>query len=161
MKRSFLLIITVFSISLFGCQNLRDSSTPATNIAMKTHSIYLAVNGPLMRGLDFNKNLTDVKAEFVREVKTKNVYKMYSINDIHPAMYKVNEGGNEITVEIWEIDSEGLVSVLRNEPEGLCMGKIELNNGEVILGVLGEEIICDGMKEITTYGGWREYINSI
>jgi len=158
MKRRFLPVIAVFSLGLFGCQNLKNASIPPTNIDTKKHSVHLAVNGPLMRGFDFNKNLTDVNAEFIREAKTKSVYKMYSISDIHPAMYKVSEGGNELTVEIWAFDSEGLVSVLRKEPEGLCIGKIELSNGEVVLGVLGEEIICNGMKEITEYGGWREYM---
>jgi hypothetical protein len=120
--------------------------------------VELAVNGGLMRGFEFNKNLTEVNAVFIREAKTRSVYRMFSINDVHPAMYKVNEGGNEISVEIWDIDEKGLVSVLENEPEGLCVGKIELNDGSVLLGVLGEEIICKGMKEITEYGGWKEYL---
>ena len=161
MKRWVLPVIAVFSLGFFGCQNLQDKSAPATNLEMNKHATHLAVNGPLMRGFDFNKNLTDVNAEFIREAKTKNVYKLYSIDDVHPAMYKVNEAGNEITVEMWKIDSEGLVSVLRKEPEGLCIGKIELNDGEVVLGVLGAEIMCKGMKEITEYGGWREYVNTV
>ena len=120
----------------------------------------LAVNGTLMRGLELNQNLIDAGAEFVKEAKTKGEYRLFSINDEHPAMYKVKEGGNEIKVEIWEIGDKGLVDVLQKEPAGLCIGKIELNDGSILLGVLGEEIICKGMKEITEHGGWKEYIKT-
>jgi len=129
-------------------------------VGKRKERMKLAVNGSLMRGLKLNKNLIDAGASFVKEDKTKGVYRLFSINDVHPAMYKVKENGNEISVEIWEIDKEGLVSVLEKEPEGLCIGKIQLKDGSVLLGVLGEEVICKGMKEITEYGGWKEYLEA-
>ena len=118
----------------------------------------LAVNGTLMRGLELNENLGEVGAVFLEDAKTLSVYRLFSIDDRHPAMFRVTDGGNEISVEIWDIDESGLVSVLRKEPAGLCIGKVELNIGRLVLGVLGEEILCNGMKEITDFGGWREYI---
>ena len=121
----------------------------------------LAVNGTLMKGLELNGNLINAGAVFVEETKTKSIYRLFSIDDRHPAMYRVTEGGNEIAVEIWEINDSGLVSVLEKEPSGLCIGKVELNDGRRILGVIGEEILCAGMKEITGYGGWREYIRIV
>ena len=120
----------------------------------------LAVNGTLMRGLELNENLLEVGAVFLEDAKTQGIYRLFSIDDRHPAMFRVTEGGNEISVEIWDIDESGLVSVLRKEPAGLCIGKVELNNGRLVLGVLGEEILCNGMKEITEFGGWREYIQA-
>jgi len=121
--------------------------------------IQLAVNGTLMRGLELNKNLLEVGAKFIREAKTKKCYKLFSINDIHPAMYREdNGGGNEISLEIWELDGDGLVSVLINEPPGLCVGKVQLDDGTTVLGVLGESYIFKDQKEITSFGGWKEYI---
>lgn len=119
----------------------------------------LAVNGTLMLGLELNKNLIEVGAVFLEEAKTRGIYRLYSINDRHPAMYRVSDDGAEISVEIWDIDDAGLISVLTKEPPGLCIGKVELNDGRLILGVLGEEILCKEMREITEYGGWREYIS--
>ena len=121
--------------------------------------IELAVNGTLMRGLALNKNLVAVGARFVREAKTKNEYRLFSIDDIHPAMYRDSHGdGNEISVEVWEMDGDGLASVLLHEPPGLCVGKVELNDGTTLLGVLGEHSIFRNQKEITRFGGWREYL---
>ena len=118
----------------------------------------LAVNGTLMRGLELNGNLLAVGAKFVREDRTAAVYRLYSIDDRHPAMLRVDQGGAEIALELWEIGSDGLVDVLEREPAGLCIGRVFLNDGSTVLGVLGEPLLCQGMKEITGYGGWRDYL---
>ena len=44
------------------------------------------------------------------------------------------------------------------EPPGLCIGKVRLADGDETLGVLGEPILCEGQREITTFGGWRAYV---
>jgi len=121
--------------------------------------IFLAVNGSLMRGLALNHNLVDARAQFVRETKTCSNYRLWSINDSYPAMLRDDVEGTKIDLEIWEIPLEGLLDVLKREPSGLCMGKIELQGGEWIFGILGEPYLCEGKKEITTWGGWRKYLN--
>jgi hypothetical protein len=35
-----------------------------------------------------------------------------------------------------------------------------LADGSEALGVLGETILCEGQKEITSFGGWRAYVAS-
>jgi len=123
--------------------------------------VHLAVNGTLMRGLDLNKNLLWVHATFVREALTEPTYRLWSIQDRHPAMQRVIEGGTAIAVEVWAVPLKGLATLLKLEPPGLCIGKVRLADGEEVLGVLGEAILCEGQKDITAWGGWRAYINSI
>ncbi|PPS45827.1 glutamyl-tRNA amidotransferase [Chroococcidiopsis sp. TS-821] len=120
--------------------------------------LLLAVNGTLMRGLELNPNLLAVNATFVREAKTAPVYRLWSINDKHPAMLRVANGGSAIALEIWQIPPSGLVQVLLQEPPGLCIGKVALEDGSEVLGVLGEPILCENQREITSWGGWRNYI---
>ena len=120
----------------------------------------LAVNGTLMRGLALNGNLLAAGATFVREARTAPVYRLWSIGDRHPAMVRVSMGGAAIAVEIWAIPAPGLTSILRQEPPGLCIGKVQLDDGSEVLGVLGESILCEGQREITAYGGWRAYVTS-
>jgi hypothetical protein len=36
-----------------------------------------------------------------------------------------------------------------NEPPGLCIGKVRLEDGSIILGVLGEPALVEGHREIT------------
>ncbi|MBF2027768.1 MAG: glutamyl-tRNA amidotransferase [Oscillatoriales cyanobacterium C42_A2020_001] len=120
--------------------------------------VHLAVNGTLMRGLELNGNMHQVNATFVREALTEPTYRLWSISDRHPAMQRVAHNGREIVVEIWAVPVEGFATLLRLEPPGLCIGKVKLADGEEVLGVLGEAILCEGQKDITAYGGWRAYI---
>lgn len=122
--------------------------------------VNLAVNGTLMRGLALNPNLVGIGATFLREAMTDSAYRLWSIGDVHPAMVRVQKGGVAITVELWQVPSAGLGTLLWQEPPGLSIGKVRLDDGEVVLGVLGEPILCEHQLEITKWGGWRAYMDS-
>ena len=122
--------------------------------------IDFAVNGTLMRGLELNGNLQKVGAVFVREDVTAPMYRLWTIVDRHPAMLRVSENGQAIALEIWSVTPDALGAILLSEPAGLCIGKIVLADGQEVLGVLGEPFLCEGQKEITSYGGWRAYTSS-
>jgi hypothetical protein len=123
------------------------------------NGVLLAVNGTLMRGLKLNHNMVAAKATFVRETMTEPAYRLWTINDEHPAMLRVTDGtGVKVAVEVWSVPSVGLADILLNEPPGLCIGKVRLEDGSVVLGVLGEPALVEGHQEITAYGGWRSYI---
>lgn len=122
--------------------------------------VLLAVNGTLMRGLELNPNLLEVGATFVRESATEPAYRLWSINDRHPAMVRVKSGGVAVAVEVWAVPPAGLASILLKEPPGLSIGKVILADGSEVLGVLGETILCEGQKEITSFGGWQAYTQS-
>jgi len=121
-------------------------------------AVRLAVNGTLMRGLALNRNLLDAGAVFVREARTAPVYRLWSIADRHPAMLRVASGGVAVAVEVWEVPPGGLANILLKEPPGLSIGKVTLHDGEEVLGVLGEPVLCEGQREITAHGGWRAYM---
>ena len=124
-------------------------------------TVNLAVNGTLMWGLELNGNLLNVGATFVREAQTEPTYRLWSIDDRHPAMLRVTTGGSAIALEVWRVPVAGLATILLQEPPGLCIGKVRLADGEVVLGVLGEPILCENRKDITQWGGWRAYIDAL
>ena len=125
-----------------------------------TDTVLLAVNGTLMRGLALNPNLVAVGATFVREDETDACYRIWSIDDRHPAMLRTPGEGTSVPLEVWEVPVEGLASILLSEPPGLAIGKVVLRDGSIVLGVLGEPFLCEGKREITAHGGWRAYIAS-
>lgn len=127
---------------------------------MTRPAINLAVNGTLMRGLELNANMLEAGAIFVREAKTVPAYRLWSIGDRHPAMMRVASGGVAVAVEVWAVPPEGLASILLQEPPGLCIGKVTLADGEELLGVLGEPLLCEGQRDISRHGGWRAYVES-
>ena len=73
-------------------------------------------------------------------------------------MIRVAEAGAAIAVEVWAASAEGIVTILQQEPAGLCIGKIRLADGREVLGVLGEPLLCEDQREITSFGGWRAYL---
>jgi gamma-glutamylcyclotransferase (GGCT)/AIG2-like uncharacterized protein YtfP len=119
----------------------------------------IAVNGTLMRGFELEKNMIAAGASFLTVAKTAPRYRLFSVDDRYPGMVRVNEGdtGGSISLEIWEVGAEGLVSILQGEPPGLSLGRVELQDGTYVFGVLAEPWVTVGKKEITTFGGWREY----
>ena len=134
---------------------VREGSRPGDQPAM---TIELAVNGTLMRGLELNRNLVEVGARFLCETTTAPAYRLFSIGDRHPAMIRVAMAGAAIAVEVWAVPPEGIAAILQREPPGLCIGKIRLADGREVLGVLAEPLLCEGQREITSFGGWRAYL---
>jgi carbamate kinase len=124
--------------------------------------VLIAVNGTLMRGLELEPNLVNLGATFVREDRTEPAYRLYSVNDVHPAMVRLpaNEtNGVPVAVEIWSVPADGVATLLSKEPPGLSIGKVKLQNGTTILGVLAEPALVVGKKDISNFdGSWREYI---
>ena len=123
--------------------------------------ILLAVNGTLMRGLELEGNMTRVGARFLREAKTEPFYRLWSIDDIHPAMLRVgaeDERRVSVELEVWEVPAVGLADILAGEPAGLGIGKVKLLGGETVLGVIAEPELVKGQKEISSFGGWRNYL---
>ena len=125
---------------------------------MTTSTTLLAVNGTLMRGLELNPNMVAVNAQFVREDSTDACYRLWSINDRHPAMIRVKTGGAAVALEVWRVPMEGLGTLLLGEPAGLSIGKVQLADGSEVLGVIGEPWLVESQPEITRFGGWRAYI---
>jgi len=126
-----------------------------------TETLRLAVNGTLMQGLALCPNLLNVGATFDREAQTETAYRLWTIEDKYPAMVKVRDGGVAVAVEVWDVPLAGLGVVLSQEPPGLAIGKVMLADGEEVLGVIGEPLTVEGMKEISEFGGWRAYQQSL
>lgn len=118
-------------------------------------SVELFVNGTLMRGLQLHANLEG--AEFLGEFRTAPNYRIFSIGDVHPGMYRVEEGGISVPGEIYWLPDEVWARVEAGEPPGLYKGLVELSNGRWVDGILFPEAMTVGQREITSFGGWREY----
>ena len=123
-------------------------------------TIELFVNGTLMRGLALHKNLGG--ANFLGEFSTLPIYRLYSIDDIHPGMFEVEEGGVSVTGEMYSISDEIFQRVKNGEPSGLYFGDVKLNNGSTVKGVLfPREAAESNYKDISNFGDWRAYIASL
>ena len=78
-----------------------------------------------MRGLALHENLDG--AVFLGEFHTLPIYRLYSIDNIHPGMFQVEEGGVSVTGEMYRMSDEIFQRVKNNEPAGLYVGDVYLD----------------------------------
>jgi gamma-glutamylcyclotransferase (GGCT)/AIG2-like uncharacterized protein YtfP len=119
----------------------------------------LFVNGTLMKGLALHKNLEG--AEFLGAFQTAPIYRIYSINDVHPGMYEVASGGVSVAGELYKMSDETWAKVEAGEPPHLYCGPVKLNNGRIVEGILyPADKIKPEHVDISRFGDWRVYMAS-
>jgi len=122
----------------------------------------LFVNGTLMRGMPLHGNMGD--AEFLGEFQTEPRYRLFSIDDVHPGMYRLEdgeEGGVKVTGELYRVSDETWKRIEAGEPANLFRGKVKLDNGREALGILyPRELAEHQQRDISRFGDWRRYMNS-
>ena len=125
-------------------------------------TVELFVNGTLMRGLALHKNLAD--AEFLGEFRTAPCYRLFSIGDVHPGMFEVEEGeggGVSVAGEMYRMSDEVWAAVEAGEPPHLYKGPVKLSDGRIVDGILFPREHAEGKHlEISNFGDWRAYIAS-
>ena len=121
-------------------------------------SVDLFVNGTLMRGLQLHGNLAG--AELLGEFRTAPHYRIFSISDVHPGMFRVEQGGISVPGELYRLPDEVWSRVEAGEPPGLYKGPVELDDGRWVDGILFPQEMTVGQREITEFGGWREYVQA-
>ena len=119
-------------------------------------SFELFVNGTLMRGLALHGNLDG--AEFLEETRTAPVYRVYSIDDRHPGMFEIAEGGVSVPGELYRVPADVWARVEAGEPPNLYKGPVRLADGRVVDGILYPRELAEGRhRDISEHGGWRAY----
>lgn len=122
----------------------------------------IAVVGAHLSGLPLNKQLTERCATLVKTARTKPVYQFYALPGTVPPkpglVRSTTPTEKGIEVEVWEMGTAECGSFIDLIPPPLCIGTLELENGEMVKGFLVESYAVEGALEITHFGGWRNYL---
>jgi len=122
----------------------------------------LAVVGAHLSGLPLNGQLIERGATLVRAARTKAAYRLYALPGTMPSkpgMLRTGEPmGRRIELEVWDLTPAAFGDFVGLIPPPLCIGTIELDDGELVKGFLVEAYAVDGAADITDYGGWRAYM---
>ena len=68
--------------------------------------------------------------------------------------------GAAIALEVWEMSATAFGRFVADVPAPLCIGTINLANGESVKGFLCEPAALADARDITSHGGWRAYLKS-
>ncbi len=144
-----------------GATPHRVSGNAPAESASDANVIDLAVVGAHLSGQPLNYQLINVQARFVREAHTAGCYRLSSLANSKPAkpgLLRVARGGGAIRLEIWRIPRCNFGDFLALVPAPLCIGTIKLGDGTSVKGFLCESIAVDEARDITSFGGWREFL---
>jgi allophanate hydrolase len=71
------------------------------------------------------------------------------------------EEGHSIELEVWWLPLSALGAFLAGIRAPLCIGTIELEDGDAVHGFLCESHAVVGATDISKFGGWRAYRRSL
>lgn len=120
----------------------------------------VAVCGAHLRGLPLNRQLLELGGSLVCEARTSTHYRLFALDTTppKPGLLRSAQGGAPIDLEIWELPATGLGCFLAAIPAPLGLGKIELEDGGMVTGFLVEANAVEQAREITAFGGWKNYL---
>lgn len=120
----------------------------------------LVVCGAHLDGLALNGQLRERGGRLLTATQSAAHYRLYALADgKRPGMVRDNDRGAAIAVEVWDLPSAELGSLLAAIPAPLGLGKVELADGRWLSGFICEAYGLQGATDITEFGGWRAWLN--
>ncbi|HEY0380692.1 MAG TPA: gamma-glutamylcyclotransferase [Candidatus Elarobacter sp.] len=114
--------------------------------------------GSALRGQPDHANLGDAK--FVREAKTRPIYRLHSVDDKHPGIYEVQaESGVAIAGEVYELTDEQHAHLISTEPPNLYEAPVQLDDGSTVNAMIYPRELIEERRypDISDHGGWAAY----
>jgi allophanate hydrolase len=147
---------------IFGAGSGKSQTKPAGRLgAQKSDDVTLVVAGAHLSGMVLNHELTALGAKFVAATRTAANYKLFVLSTTppKPGLVRVSEAAGEgIAVEVWSLTAKAFGKFVAALPAPMGIGKVTLADGSVHPGFLCESQALDGAKDITSFGGWRNYL---
>ncbi|WKL14099.1 allophanate hydrolase [Comamonas testosteroni] len=136
---------------------------PTWRVPTQGETIEVAVVGAHLRGMPLNHELLACGARFREETSTASDYRLYALQGTVPAkpgMARSDEGA-AITVEVWEMPIANFGRFVAGVPTPLGIGSVQLQDGRSVKGFICEGHALTQARDITTFGGWRAYCQSL
>ncbi|MCD1638770.1 allophanate hydrolase [Pseudomonas stutzeri] len=123
----------------------------------------VVVCGAHLDGLPLNWQLRQRGGRLLEATQSSPDYRLYALAGgplLRPGMVRVAEDGAAIAVEVWDIPSSELGSLLTGIPAPLGLGKVQLADGRWETGFICDAYGLDGAEDITRFGGWKAWLAS-
>ena len=129
--------------------------------------IPLAVCGAHLKGCPLHEELS--RAVFIEATETAPEYKMLALNGPipKPALIAASNGeGKSFYIEIYGLSAEDFGEFVKRVPAPLSIGKVKTIDGRFISGFVADSSVLElyragKAKDISEYGDWRKYRNSL
>jgi allophanate hydrolase len=134
-------------------------------LGARGEGVCVAVVGAHLSGQPLNGQLTDLGGRFVKAARTSARYRLFALPNTVPAkpglVRQAGPGGCAIEVEVWWLPLAAFGAFVAGIAAPLCIGTIELDEGDSVHGFLCEQHAVGAAKDISSFGGWRGYLRSL
>ena len=124
----------------------------------------VAVVGAHLTGQPLNWQLTSRDARLIRSCRTAPDYRFYALSGtVPPKPGLVREPGFKgpgIELEIWAVPDHQFGTFVRDIPPPLGIGTVTLDDGSSVKCFICEPYAIGEATEITSFGGWRNYLSA-
>jgi len=131
--------------------------------ALQADETAIVAVGAHMSGLPLNRELTERGGRFLRAVETAPNYRLYKLAGgppMRPGLVR-HPNGAPIDVEIWALPTVAVGAFLSGIPSPLGLGTVTMEDGTQATGFLCEQIATEDAEDITHFGGWRAFLQSL
>jgi len=127
------------------------------------NSIKLAVVGAHLTGMPLNFQLTTRLGTLVKKTHTAKSYKLFALKNTTPPKpgLQFDYDGQSIEVEVWDIPLANFGAIVAEIPAPLGIGNLQLEDGTWVKGFICEGYVISEAIDISHFGGWRSYIQSL
>ena len=159
-----------------GVTGLRANAKAAASawrVGAHGDMVQVAVVGAHLRGMPLNHELQSCGARFVEATETSADYRLYALQGTVPpkpglsrtaggaAHAGAAHAGAAIAVEVWEMPLAHFGRFVAGVPAPLGIGTVTLASGKSCKGFICEAQALAQATDITAFGGWRAYCNSL
>ena len=148
--------------SRLGATQFTVPDTVRSAAAASDDTVPLAVVGAHLSGMPLNHQLTSRGARLLESCATSAQYRLYELPETappKPGLARVSGGsGAAIEVELWSVPRDAFGSFVAEVPPPLAIGSVTLSDGRTVKGFVCEGYALDGARDISGYGGWRNYL---
>ncbi len=127
--------------------------------------VAVAVVGAHLSGQPLNWQLADRGARLMKACRTAGGYRLYALGGTVPPkpglIRDERYQGGGIEVEVWAVPENLFGGFVAGVPAPLGIGNATLDNGEVVKCFICEGYAIEGATEITSFGGWRNYLRGV
>ena len=131
----------------------------------KNEGVLIAVVGAHLRSQPLNHQLTSRQARFVKPTRTSPHYRLYALANTQPpkpGLRRVAEKlPHGIEIEVWALTEAAFGAFVAEIPPPLGIGALELEDGTSVKGFICEPIGLEGARDITEFGGWLAFRQSL
>jgi allophanate hydrolase len=158
-----------FGISIIGpafsdaaLLSLADSYHRGAPRSAPTGCVAVAVVGAHLSGQPLNWQLIERGARLMKTCRTAAAYRLYALDGTVPAkpglVRDFGFSGEGIEVEVWAVPENRFGGFVAAVPPPLGIGSATLDDGDVVKCFICEGYALEKATEITSFGGWRNYL---